>query len=214
MIPRGAAVALALVPGDGVEVAGIDRKVWPDARTGAKGQRPTHGRAGAGLASLAGTGAGAGARQVRRTGIFVALPFKNRQSSRRSDIMVAVRKGYAAPTGLEIISAWVSTAMPRLRRYGRAVSPLTAADCQRTRSGLPRRRAWSAAPYRGMVADRKVWPDARAGAKGQRPTHGRAGAGFIFPDTPAGSQRAHHPAASDRCRKSMAVFCRARNARV
>ena len=36
-----------------------DRKVWPDARTGAKGQRPTHGRAGAGLASSAGTGAGA-----------------------------------------------------------------------------------------------------------------------------------------------------------
>jgi hypothetical protein len=36
-----------------------DGKVWPDARTGAKGQRPTHGRAGAGLASPAGTGAGA-----------------------------------------------------------------------------------------------------------------------------------------------------------
>jgi hypothetical protein len=36
-----------------------DRKVWPDARTGAKGQRPTHGRAGAGLASPAGTGADA-----------------------------------------------------------------------------------------------------------------------------------------------------------
>ena len=32
-----------------------DRKVWPDA-TGAKGQRPTHGRAGAGLASPAGSG--------------------------------------------------------------------------------------------------------------------------------------------------------------
>ena len=36
-----------------------DRKVWPDARTGAKGQRPTHGRAGTGLASPAGIGAGA-----------------------------------------------------------------------------------------------------------------------------------------------------------
>jgi hypothetical protein len=36
-----------------------DRKVWPAARTGAKGQGPTHGRAGAGLASPAGTGAGA-----------------------------------------------------------------------------------------------------------------------------------------------------------
>ena len=33
-----------------------DRKVWPDARTGAKGQRPMQGRAGAGLASPAGTG--------------------------------------------------------------------------------------------------------------------------------------------------------------
>ena len=38
-----------------------DRKVWPDARTGAKGQRPAHGRAGAGLASPAGTGVGAAA---------------------------------------------------------------------------------------------------------------------------------------------------------
>jgi len=36
-----------------------DCKVWPAARTGAKGQRPTHGRAGAGLASPAGIGAGA-----------------------------------------------------------------------------------------------------------------------------------------------------------
>ena len=33
-------------------------KGWPAARTGAKGQRPTHGRAGAGLASPAGTAAG------------------------------------------------------------------------------------------------------------------------------------------------------------
>jgi hypothetical protein len=37
-----------------------DRKVWPGARTGAKGPRPTHGRVGAGLASPAGIGAGAG----------------------------------------------------------------------------------------------------------------------------------------------------------
>jgi len=35
------------------------RKVWPAARTGAKGQLPMQGRAGAGLASPAGTGAGA-----------------------------------------------------------------------------------------------------------------------------------------------------------
>jgi hypothetical protein len=41
----------------GCMVAG--RKVWPDTRTGAKGQRPTHGRAGTGLASPAGIGAGA-----------------------------------------------------------------------------------------------------------------------------------------------------------
>jgi hypothetical protein len=71
--------------------------------------------------------------------------------------------------------------MPHLRRYGRAVSPLTAATCQRKRSGSPRRRARSDAPYRDMVADRKVWPDARTGAKGQRPTHGRAGAGLACP---------------------------------
>jgi hypothetical protein len=47
-----------------------DRKVWPDARTGAKGQRPTLGRAGAGLASPAGTGADAnaiGIVQISRT---------------------------------------------------------------------------------------------------------------------------------------------------
>jgi len=30
----------------------------------------------------------------------------------------------------------------------------------------------------GTVADRKVWPDARTGAKGRRPTQGRAGAGL------------------------------------
>jgi hypothetical protein len=35
-----------------------DSKVWPGARTWAKGQRPTQGRAGAGLASPAGIGAG------------------------------------------------------------------------------------------------------------------------------------------------------------
>ena len=48
-------IPLGLVAGGMV----ADRKVWPDARTGAKGQRPTHGRAGAGLASPAGTGADA-----------------------------------------------------------------------------------------------------------------------------------------------------------
>src|ERR1035438_4052226 len=37
----------------------------PPARTGAKGQRPPQGRAGAGLASHAGTGAGAGPIQWR-----------------------------------------------------------------------------------------------------------------------------------------------------
>src|SRR5664280_801395 len=42
--------------------------------------------------------------------------------------------------------------LQRCRAYGagegRAVSPLTAAACQRTRSGSPRRRARSDAPYR------------------------------------------------------------------
>ena len=50
-----------------------------------------------------------------------------------------------------------------------------------------RRKVWSQIPNKtklgagGMVADRKVWPDARTGAKGQRPTHGRAGAGLASP---------------------------------
>ena len=39
--------------------------------------------------------------EVRRTGIIVDLRFQNRQSSVRSDIMLAVRKDYAAPTELE-----------------------------------------------------------------------------------------------------------------
>jgi hypothetical protein len=43
-----------------------DRKVWSAARTGAKGRRPTHGRAGAGLASPAGIGAGANTMISRR----------------------------------------------------------------------------------------------------------------------------------------------------
>jgi hypothetical protein len=30
-----------------------------------------------------------------------------------------------------------------------------------------------------MVTDRKVWPDTRIGAKGQRPPQGRAGAGVL-----------------------------------
>jgi len=41
-------------------------KVWPGARTGAKGQQPPHGRAGAGLASPAGIGAGANVIISRR----------------------------------------------------------------------------------------------------------------------------------------------------
>ena len=43
-----------------------DRKVWPGARTGAKGPRPTHGRVGAGLASPAGIGASANVIISRR----------------------------------------------------------------------------------------------------------------------------------------------------
>ena len=37
-----------------------------------------------------------------RADIFVASPSTNGQSSVRSDIMVAVRKDYAASTGLEV----------------------------------------------------------------------------------------------------------------
>jgi hypothetical protein len=39
------------------------------------------------------------------------------QKLRRSDIMVAVRKDYAAPTGLEFGLGCGSTKMPRRRRY-------------------------------------------------------------------------------------------------
>ena len=53
-----------------------DRKVWPDARTGAKGQRPPQRRAGAGLASPAGTGVGAAM-------IVMAQRFRSKLISKR-----------------------------------------------------------------------------------------------------------------------------------
>ena len=55
-----------------------DRKVWPDAGTGAKGQRPTHGRAGAGLASTAGIVAGShdgSGATIRKFVLTLALTF-------------------------------------------------------------------------------------------------------------------------------------------
>ena len=58
-----------------------DRKVWPDARTGANGQRPTHGRAGAGLASPAGIGADANAIVSRRD--YIIQPGVDAQRLRR-----------------------------------------------------------------------------------------------------------------------------------
>ena len=79
-------------------------KWWPSAKTGdgAKGQQPTQGRAGAGLASPAGIGAGRVCeRQVRRTGIFVAAPINNGQSSVRSDI-VGNADGRCRPDGAGI----------------------------------------------------------------------------------------------------------------
>jgi hypothetical protein len=54
-----------------------------------------------------------------RADIFVVWQFQKRIKLRRSDIMVAVRKDYAAPTGLEFGLGCGSTNMPRLRRYGR-----------------------------------------------------------------------------------------------
>ena len=58
-------------------------------------------------------------RQRRRREIFVAgeIIFPK---LRRSDIMEAVRKDYAAPTGLEFGLGCGSTKMPRLRHSGRS----------------------------------------------------------------------------------------------
>ena len=65
-----------------------DRKVWPDARTGAKGQRPTQGRAGAGLVCPAGTGAGADAilmtQRSRKLVLTLALTFNPLPQERKS----------------------------------------------------------------------------------------------------------------------------------
>ena len=140
-----------------------DRKVWPDARTGAKGQRPTHGRAGAGLASPAGTGAGAGSRFGGRSATRWKLA-SYEVAGRAFAMLVRPERTMdsAVPSGR--ILFWA----PNQTR------------CVWLISGCPLGRAigWPS----GMVADRKVWPDARTGAKGQRPTHGRAGAGLACPD--------------------------------
>jgi hypothetical protein len=64
-------------------------KVWPDARTGAKGQRPTHGRAGAGLASPAGTGAGShdgSGATIRKLVLTLALTFYPLPQERKSPL--------------------------------------------------------------------------------------------------------------------------------
>jgi hypothetical protein len=59
--------------------------------------------------------------EVRRTGIFVDRGQKPNQAPFRSDIM-----GICRPDGAGIV-VWIgATKMPRLRRYGRAGSPLPA----------------------------------------------------------------------------------------
>jgi hypothetical protein len=58
-------------------------------------------------------------RQARRAGIFVDMKPPNESSSVRSGI-VAVRKDYAAPTGLGFILVCGSTNMPRLTALGTA----------------------------------------------------------------------------------------------
>ena len=98
-------------------------------------------------------------RQVRRTGIFVASPFKNRQSSVRSDI-VRNAEGICRPDGAGI-------------RFGLGFYN-------------------DAAPTALKMADRKVWPAARIGAKGQRPTHGRAGAGLASPAGTGAEAKSHN----------------------
>jgi hypothetical protein len=133
-----------------------DRKVWPDARTGAKGQRPTHGRVGAGLVSPVGTGAGANAIHMARSsdnspaiyGWVIVQPIQ--RSPGRDERKPANEKVLSSLTGL-----WT---LPKREPSHKWLGYF------QTLFNSTRARLW--------------WPGARTGAKGQRPTHGRAGAGL------------------------------------
>jgi len=137
-------------------------KDWPDARTGAKGQRSTHGRAGAGWASPAGTGAGAAGR------------FGGRSATRWKLASYEVA-GHAFVMLVRPERTRDSTVPPgRILFWTRNQT-----RCVWLISGCPAGTSGMMAAC--MVADRKVWPDARTGAKGQRPSHGRAGARLASP---------------------------------
>ena len=185
-----------------------DRKVWPDARTGAKGQRPTHGRAGTGLASPAGTGAGA----------CLIVAARRDDNSPAIYGWVSIQSTNQVPAGTKESPVLAKDSAVPSRDFGRfrnvnpaingwAIFKRISFPCRG--NSTPRRKVaktqpdstaddadgkWilfdlcAFAPLRlcvkifCRVADRKVWPDARTGAKGQRPTHGRAGAGLASPD--------------------------------
>jgi hypothetical protein len=119
-----------------------DRKVWPDARTGAKGRH--HRKAGLGPDSVGIQRQGA--KPPGRNRIFFITKPGNQESSKRFH-------GSWLPYGIV---------------FGRAFAPWRLCVI----SFLPDGRLQS-------LAVCKDWPDARTGAKGQRPTPGRAGAGFL-----------------------------------
>jgi hypothetical protein len=136
-------------------------KWWPSAKTddGAKGQQPTQGRAGAGLASPAGIEAGANAIHMARSsdnspaiyGWVIVQPIQ--RSPGRDERKPANEKVLSSLTGL-----WT---LPKREPSHKWLGYF------QTLFNSTRARLW--------------WPGARTGAKGQRPTHGRAGVGLASP---------------------------------
>jgi hypothetical protein len=133
-----------------------DRKVWPAARTGTKGQRPPQCQAGVGLASPAGTVTGAGGR------------FGGRNAARWK--LASYEVAGHAFVMLVRPERTMDSAVPsgRILFWAR-----TQTRCVWLISGCPFRTS-------GRVAGCKDWPDVRTGAKGRRPC--KAGPG---PDWPA-----------------------------
>jgi hypothetical protein len=132
------------------------------ATTGKFGRRPTQGRAGSGLACAAGIGAGAGGR------------FGSRNATRWK--LASYEVAGRAFVRLVRPERTMDSAVPsgRILFWARNQT-----RCVWLISGCPFRTSGRVAVC--MVADRKVWPDARTGAKGQRPMHGRAEAGLASP---------------------------------
>lgn len=166
-----------------------DRKVWPDARTGAKGQRQTHSRAGAGLASPDGTEKGADtiviAQGCRKLVLTLALTFyplpqerKSRQhvfsfsADRPANPVTRVSKDAANVKALSLGRGLGEGGRKTIYPGARVVS---------TRSGGTRHdRIKFFGRWTGHAL--RIEDNPRSDeAKGQRPTHGRAGAGLASP---------------------------------